>query len=166
MKDLIIIPAKSEKELEEIAVLAESIWHEHFTPIIGENQVNYMVEKFQSLPALKQQTREGYEYFQLRLDGVLAGYTGVHDENGRLFLSKLYLKKEYRGQHLATQAFEFLRNLCRKRGLSSIWLTCNRHNEHTLDVYHHLGLVTTRTEKTDIGNGFFMDDYILEYQIA
>lgn len=166
MKDLIILPAQDDNSLSEIASLASVIWEEHFTPIIGADQVAYMVEKFQSFPALKEQTQNGYEYFQIRLGDILAGYIGIHAEKDALFLSKLYLSKSFRGNHIATRAFEFLKELCRQRSLKKIWLTCNRNNSHTLDVYHHLGLVTTRTEKADIGNGFFMDDYILEYEIA
>ena len=55
MNTVNIIPAKSDSEIHEIANLAEEIWHQHFTPIIGEAQVNYMVEKFQSYPALREQ---------------------------------------------------------------------------------------------------------------
>ena len=39
------IPAACDEDLKRIAGLAEEIWHQHFTPIIGEDQVNYMVEK-------------------------------------------------------------------------------------------------------------------------
>lgn len=163
MNTLEIIPVTSDKMIHEVADLAEKIWHQHFTPIIGEDQVNYMVEKFQSYPAIKEQLTNGYEYFQIINDGVFCGYTGVHAENDSLFLSKLYLEKESRGQHLATKAFEFLKELCRERGLKKIWLTCNKYNANTLAVYEHLGLTITRSEVTDIGNGFVMDDYILEY---
>ena len=41
--------------LEQIAALAEIIWHEHYESILGVDQVNYMVEHFQSLPAMKAQ---------------------------------------------------------------------------------------------------------------
>lgn len=163
MNTLEIIPVTSDKMIHEVADLAEKIWHQHFTPIIGKDQVNYMVEKFQSYPAIKEQLTNGYEYFQIINDGVFCGYTGVHAENDSLFLSKLYLEKESRGQHLATRAFEFLKELCRERGLKKIWLTCNKYNANTLAVYDHLGLTITRSEVTDIGNGFVMDDYILEY---
>lgn len=166
MGDFKAVPAATDKAITEISELAEVIWHEHFTPIIGESQVNYMVDKFQSFPALKEQIADGYEYFQIYHDGVFSGYTGIHEENGELFLSKLYLSKESRGQGLATKAFEFLKNLCHERGLNKIWLTCNKYNTHTLDVYHHLGLTTTRSQIADIGGGYIMDDYILEYEVS
>ncbi|MFR5585739.1 MAG: hypothetical protein ACLTLQ_19640 [[Clostridium] scindens] len=60
-----IRPAKSDSEIQDIAILAEEIWHQHFTPIIGKEQVDYMVDKFQSYPAIKAQIEhDGYEYFR------------------------------------------------------------------------------------------------------
>lgn len=157
--------ATTEEDLHKIAELAEIIWHQHFTPIIGKEQVIYMVDKFQSFPALKEQLTSGYEYYRIFNQDDFCGYCGIHPENGKLFLSKLYLKKEARGRHLASQTFDFLKQLCRERGLSAIWLTCNKHNDNTLAVYRHLGFKTVDTQVTDIGNGFVMDDYIMEYTL-
>lgn len=113
-----ILPAESDAEIHEIADLAEEIWHQHFTPIIGEAQVNYMVEKFQSYPALKTQIeQDGYEYYQIFSAHTFAGYIGIHPQEDALFLSKLYIKKDCRGQHLATEALNFLIKLCKERGL-------------------------------------------------
>ena len=163
MNDFEMKLAESDSQIKEIADLAEIIWHEHFTPIIGEAQVDYMVEKFQSYPALKEQLKSGYEYYQVYNGGNFCGYCGIHPEDGRLFLSKLYLEKQARGKHLATKAFTFLKELCAKRGLSSIWLTCNKHNDGSLNVYRHLGFETVDTQEADIGSGYIMDDYIMEY---
>ncbi len=157
--------ATTEEDLHKIAELAEIIWHQHFTPIIGKEQVIYMVDKFQSFPALKEQLTSGYEYYRIFDQDDFCGYCGIHPENGKLFLSKLYLKKEARGRHLASQTFDFLKQLCRERGLSAIWLTCNKHNDNTLAVYRHLGFKTVDTQVADIGNGFVMDDYIMEVTI-
>lgn len=160
-----IIPAKTDNEIHEIADLASKIWHEHFIPIIGKEQVDYMVAKFQSYPAIKDQIAHGYEYFQIYSSHTLAGYTGVHEEDGALFLSKLYIQKDFRGQHLSTEAFNYLLNLCKERNISKIWLTCNKHNSNTLSIYDHLGFTITDEQVADIGNGFVMDDYILSYKV-
>ncbi|MFR9065367.1 MAG: GNAT family N-acetyltransferase, partial [[Clostridium] scindens] len=56
--------------------------------------------------------------------------------------------------------------LCRERGLSKIYLTCNKHNDNTLAIYDHLGFKITDEQVADIGNGFVMDDYILTYAIS
>ena len=166
MNTVNILPAKTDAEIHEIAALAAEIWHQHFTPIIGEAQVNYMVDKFQSYPALRSQIKQdGSEYYQIHISHTFAGYIGIHQEEDALFLSKLYIKKDCRGQHLATEALNFLIRLCEERGLKKIWLTCNKYNAHTLKVYDHLGFVITDEQVADIGNGFVMDDYILTYEI-
>ena len=167
MGQLEVRKAETDTQVREIADLAKVIWNEHFTPIIGKDQVDYMVEKFQSYPALKEQISEGYEYYQIFSSGEFCGYTGIHPgEDSRLFLSKLYLKKESRGHHLATGAFSFLKEICRERGYSAIWLTCNKHNDNSLGVYRHFGFEIIDTQEADIGGGFIMDDYIMEYKMS
>lgn len=166
MDNVMFQRAADDSDLVAIANLADEIWHQHFQAILSPEQIDYMVEKFQSYPALKSQVEEeGYEYYQTLVDGTLAGYIGIHPETDALFLSKLYLHKDYRGRHIATQAFHFLTDLCKKRGLKKIWLTCNKHNDSSLAVYHHLGFQVTDTQEADIGNGFIMDDYIMTYVI-
>lgn len=161
-----IVLAETDADIKEIAVLAEEIWNQHFVPIIGKAQVDYMVEKFQSYLALKRQIEtEGYEYYRLFCDNKPAGYMGIHVEEDAVFLSKLYIKEDCRGKHLATKAFRFLTELCQKRGLGKIWLTCNKYNKNTLAVYDHLGFQITDEQVADIGNGFVMDDYILTYSL-
>ena len=163
---LMIKKADTDEQIRQIADLARIIWNEHFTPIIGKDQVDYMVEKFQSYPALKKQLDDGYEYYQIFNSGEFCGYTGIHPgEDGRLFLSKLYIRKDHRGRHLATRVFDFLTDLCRERGYSAVWLTCNKHNNNSLGIYRHLGFQTIDTQEADIGGGFITDDYIMEYQI-
>lgn len=166
MNKIKILPTTTDTEIQAVATLANEIWHQHFIPIIGEAQVEYMVEKFQSYPAISRQIKEdGYEYFRIFINDTFAGYTGVHAEDDALFLSKLYIKKDCRGKHLATHALNYLINICKERGLKKIWLTCNKHNDDTLAVYDHLRFKVTDEQVADIGNGFVMDDYILTYII-
>jgi RimJ/RimL family protein N-acetyltransferase len=56
-------------------------------------------------------------------------------------------------------------NLCKEKGYHKIWLTVNRFNENTIKVYEKKGFIKTRTQVADIGNGFVMDDYIMEKTI-
>lgn len=166
MAQVEFIKATTDEDIQQIADTAEIIWNEHFVPIIGQEQVNYMVDKFQSFHALKDQIEnQGYEYYKDMLDGKIVGYIGIHDEGDRLFLSKLYLLKEARGKHIATQGIEFLKEICKERNLPAIYLTCNKYNSNTLAVYDHLGFKTIAEDETDIGSGFIMDDYIMQLDL-
>lgn len=165
MKNLRIITVTNIELVYSLSAMAEEIWHEHFDPIIGKAQVDYMLEKFLSPEALVEQINNGYEYFLISYDYTFAGFAGIHEKDDELFLSKLYIHKDFRGKKIASYMFQKFIEICKMRNLSKIWLTCNRHNANTLAIYEHLGFVKVREEVTDIGNGFVMDDYILEYDV-
>lgn len=154
------------EEIKATAELANEIWNDHFVDIIGQDQTDYMVEKFQSEKAMTEQISGGYEYYNFVIDGSAVGYFAICPEkNNTLFLSKLYIKKAYRGKGYARQAFEFIKEIAKLNGNTMVWLTVNKYNNNTIAVYKKLGMKTIRSQITDIGNGFVMDDYVFGYEI-
>ena len=88
-----MVPIKSQEQIKEFAEMAEIVWNEHFTSIIGKAQVDYMLEKFQSKDAVTDQIdNQGYEYYFIEIEGNKVGYSGIHKEEEKMFLSKLYIK--------------------------------------------------------------------------
>lgn len=151
-------------ELREIAALADIIWHECYGELLGQGQVDYMVEKFQSVDAMTEQIeKHGYTYFSVRENGELCGYIGTKPESDdRLFLSKLYLRNDKRGRGIASAMLNYVFEEARKIGKKRVYLTVNKHNSHAIDVYKKTGFVVADTAVTDIGSGYVMDDYIME----
>ncbi|MCI7351304.1 MAG: GNAT family N-acetyltransferase [Ruminococcus sp.] len=160
-----MIKADTDEQLLTVSRLADEIWHEYFPCILTAEQIDYMVEKFQSFPAMKSQVEKGYSYYIISRNGEYLGYTAVCPEEDGLFLSKLYLKKENRGKGYARQAFEFLKKLCAEKGYKFIRLTVNKYNADTIAVYEKLGFELLRSEVTDIGNGYVMDDFVYIYNM-
>ena len=153
----------TEAEIRLLAQTADEIWHEYFPCILSAEQIDYMVEKIQSPPALTQQLRqENYRYYLLRSGEEIAGYMGCKSEGNKMFLSKLYVKQKYRGKGLGGFMLRFLFALARKEGAGSVYLTVNRFNEHTIAVYKKTGFVIAKKQVSPIGNGYVMDDYIME----
>ncbi|MDD5455221.1 MAG: GNAT family N-acetyltransferase [Candidatus Ratteibacteria bacterium] len=149
--------------------LARSIWRQHYVPIIGKDQVEYMLEKFQSKEAiLNQIKKEGYHYYLLRdiSNDNWIGYVGIVHKQNELFLSKLYIAVEERSKGYGKRAVEFIETLARHKGLDKISLTVNKNNKDSIGVYKNLGFVITDSLVTDIGNGFVMDDYRMEKSIT
>lgn len=149
-----------QNEIKELASLASSIWHEYWTCILSPEQIDYMVENFQSEKAITNQIEnENYTYYFILHNGEYAGYFGVSDKKDYLFLSKLYIKKEFRHQGIGAKAFEKIKEIADGR---KIQLTVNKYNTNTIKAYQKWGFKTIDAVVTDIGNGFVMDDYILE----
>lgn len=149
----------------KVAALAKIIWNEYFTPIIGKPQVDYMLEKFQSEQAMTQQLKDGMKYIAAYLDGELVGYSCYKLEQDALFLSKLYIRRDIRGQGVGKAMFMYELDIAKKEDKEKIYLTVNKHNTDTIALYNHLGFSNAESIVTDIGGGFVMDDYVMEYYI-
>lgn len=149
--------------IDTLAKTAREIWYEYFPGIISVEQVDYMVEKFQSPLAIRTQIFEnGYRYFLVLDDETIIGYFGIKAESDRLFLSKLYLKKDHRGKGHFSGMLTFIETMARDNGLTGMYLTVNKHNENSIAVYRKKGFTVQKEQTADIGNGFVMDDLVME----
>lgn len=83
--------AKNNSDYTIISDLGTKIWEEHYTLIIGSNQVAYMLGKFQSVAAIETQIKENYHYFILVFDKTPVGYLSIVIRENSLFLSKIYV---------------------------------------------------------------------------
>lgn len=167
MSGVKLIRVETDEQIAAAAAIADEIWHEWFPGILTAGQIDYMVDKFQSVHAMTDQIRNnGYKYFFIHHGGKHIGYTAIHHEaDGRLFLSKIYIKKEYRGKGYASDTFRLLKEYCRENGLHAIWLTVNKHNDSSIAVYKKTGFKLIGEDVTDIGNGYVMDDYLLQLDL-
>ncbi len=165
--DVEMLPVTKEEELQEVAVLAKAIWHEHYDSIIGSKQVDYMVEKFQSPQAMRDQIKQdGYRYYKLVNQGGRAGYFAYCSGLDGLFLSKIYVAAKFRGRGYSHRVIDFLEQSGREEKLDRIWLTVNRNNTSSIAAYERLGFHKVKTQIADIGSGYVMDDYIMEKSIS
>lgn len=154
------------RQIEIVEGLADEIWHEYFTVIIGKAQVDYMLEEFQSRAAISKQIKNGFLYYLIKHDDGYAGYLAVQPQGPLLFLSKLYILPTERGKGLGRKAMLFVERLAAEKCASKISLTVNRYNSATIAVYKRLGFEVTEEVVQDIGGGFVMDDYRMEKEVG
>ena len=202
----------TQQDQETLAQLAHDIWNEYWPPLIGQDQVDYMVDQFQSLETIKRDmAQNGYEYWFItttdpdddinesediaEFDGLLGfgllsdetplgeqdvplgfdgsepriiGYTGGHPEpeTNRYFISKIYLLADERGHGVAKRVLTFYENHARELGLGATYLTVNKHNDMAVRSYEKNGFKTIESVETDIGEGYIMDDFIMERPVS
>ena len=154
-----------EADIRRMTEVADVVWREANVSFCTPEQVEYMIEMFQSYEAVSGQLMHGYRYFLLEEKGEILAYFGVQPQGERLFLSKFYILKEHRGKGIFSLGLDFMCGLCREQQLDTIYLTVNRNNTHACEVYLHKGFKIAEKAVTDIGCGFVMDDYIMEYDI-
>ena len=154
-------------DIKELAKLAESIWLEHWLPKLPKGQTEYMIEKFQSEKAIIEQiANDNYVYFYLKEGETILGYTGLSLRPDQLFLSKLYVKAEFRNQGFGRKAFEEIKKFARENGKDRVVLTVKKTNAPTIAAYKNWGFSIIDSIVTDIGSGYVMDDYVMEYRLV
>ncbi len=158
-------PAVSDWDLSIVEDIAREVWTEAYEGVVPRAQTDYMVEKFQTVPALREQISRGYTYLLVTVDGTPAGYCGYVPDDRGLFLSKIYIRKEFRGTGLSSRLFDILRVTARTMGKDRVHLTVNRDNARAIAVYEHEGFSVSGTADTDIGEGFVMNDYLMEMRV-
>lgn len=157
-----IVSVKTKNKCETTAQLARQIWTQHYIPIIGEAQVEYMLDKYQSKEAIQNQIDTGSRYYLINHDEQNAGYFSFTEHDDHLFLSKLYVLDSYRGIGLGKKSMEFIENEAYKSSCGKIRLTVNKYNHNSIKAYKKMGFENIDSVVQDIGNGFVMDDYVLE----
>lgn len=162
------IEAVSTPEQIDLTVrLAKDIWQQHYLSMIEQAQIDYMLDKFQSPSAIQQQINSGYLYFLANYDLRLSGYLALvpDTQQSRLMISKIYVDTNARGAGIGKDMFEYTKDKAQELGLKTIWLTVNVNNCDSIKWYIRQGFQKVDEVKADIGNGYFMDDYILEYKL-
>ena len=157
-----IIEAKSELQYALIATLADTIWTEHYIPIIGKDQVDYMLAKYQSETAIANQIKEGFQYYLITYENVPVGYLSFIKESESLFLSKIYVLSDYRGKKIGKSALSFVDKKALESNCKSVTLTVNKNNANSIRAYEKIGFINRGPIVKDIGNGFIMDDFKME----
>lgn len=161
-----IKPVTEEPDISIIANLAKIIWNDHYVSIIGQDQVNYMLAKYQTCKAIKAQiSQEGNEYFLLRDDGKPIGYIGIIHRHSELFLSKFYILGEERGKGIGHIGLDFLVAKCKAYGSDFITLTVNKNNLDSINAYEKMGFEKYGEVVSDIGGGYVMDDYLMRLRM-
>lgn len=158
-------------DIELIRQLADVAFRDTYKDILSADQMEYMMEWMYSSESMERQMDEGHVYFivsdgnrnvgylSLELQGSTEGVNVYH-------LQKLYLLPEEQGKGYGRRMFQFAVDYVRGQGNlpSRIELNVNRNNT-ALTFYEHLGMRRLCQGDFPIGNGYFMNDYIMGYDV-
>ncbi len=167
-RGIVIRPVLTAREIRTVADLAGTIWRQHYPPLIGVAQTEYMVALFQSPAAIRRQIAEGAAYYLAAEDGRPVGYMALVSSPSRrdALLSKLYVRREARRRGIGRALVDFAAARCREQGLRRLRLTVNRGNKGSIAFYRRVGFEMDGTVVQDIGGGFVMDDYRMTRSLA
>lgn len=151
-------------DVVELEQLARVIWNVHYPPIIGQEQVDYMLNLMYSAPALIKQMEEGQHFFFITEDQQHIGYVSLTNKgNGDYFLHKFYVLPDQQGKGIGKRVHDAILNYF--ADLKTITLTVNRKNYKSINFYFRIGYDIKEVKDFDIGNGYCMEDFIMKWLI-
>lgn len=154
-----LIKAK-EKDLTLIADLAKIIWNEHYVAIIGQQQVDYMLDKIYNLESLKDQVHvKKHQFYLIESNQNNIGFVSISSENNQdFFIHKFYVLTQQSNRGIGSRVLDLIVAMFSPKSLS---LTVNRQNYKSINFYFKNGFKIERVADFDIGNGFVMNDFVM-----
>lgn len=163
---MITLRKSKEEDIEVIRDIAAATWPSTYMDIIGQAQIDYMLEKMYSKGELLKQLMEGH-IFLIAEEGEnqfgFAGYSIIGHEERVYKLHKLYVLPSAHGKGVGKILINEVFNQVKNAGGSALQLNVNKHNK-AKDFYLKGGFTIKESVKLDIGEGYFMDDYVMEYK--
>ncbi|WP_443945046.1 N-acetyltransferase family protein [Pedobacter sp. AW1-32] len=163
---MMTIRKAKEEDLELIRLIAAETWPATYLDLIGQEQITYMLDKMYNKGELLKQLMDGH-IFLIAEEGEkefgFAGYS-VSDHEKRIFkLHKLYVLPAAHGKGAGKFLINEVFNQVKLAGASALELNVNKNNK-AKDFYLKAGFIVKEAVKIDIGGGYFMDDYVMEYR--
>lgn len=149
-----------------IRQVARQVWGPTYEGILSQEQLDYMFEWMYSVESLENQLKNGHAFFLLYEEEIPVGYFSVNKEHGtRYHLQKIYLNPAKQGlglgKILLERAEDFVREIKSQNTSVDFILNVNRRNK-ALQFYKKQGFEIESQGDFDIGNGYFMNDYIMK----
>jgi diamine N-acetyltransferase len=155
----------SVNEIPVIRQLAEAVWPQTYASILTPAQIGYMMQLIYSEASLQQQMASGHQFILLYEDEVPAGFASFSAyEPGIYKLQKIYVVQRLQGKGAGKFLIDHIITAILRKNARVLRLNVNRFN-NAKTFYEKRGFSVIGEEDIAIGNGYYMNDYVMEKQL-
>jgi diamine N-acetyltransferase len=151
-------------EIGIVQTLAREIWPLVYSDMISSTQISYMLNWMYSHEKLRQDMESGVQFMLTSFNNRPIGFVAFEMKQQETFLHKLYLHPKFHGNGHGKELLKRVESQCRDNNSKTIRLTVNRSNK-AIEFYIAQGFVIEKEKDFDIGNGFWMNDYIMKKEL-
>lgn len=165
---MILLRRAKTEDMSIVADLAERIWPHTYAEYISEEQIKYMLNLMYNQGELLSQLEKGYVFLVASdedKDVGFACYSVIDTEKDIYKLHKIYVLPEMHGKGVGKILMNEVINLAKRKGGKTLQLNVNKNNK-AADFYVKNGFTIKESMVLDIGNGFVMDDYVMELKLS
>ncbi|AWA31446.1 GNAT family N-acetyltransferase [Flavobacterium magnum] len=155
-------------EFNLIQYIVDKTWPVAYGKILSKAQLDYMIALFYSLETLNRNLESGHRFYFAKEGGTVLGFLGIEHRykgNPVTRIHKIYMLPEAQGKGVGKQFIGFAEDLASKSGSEKLSLNVNRYNP-AIGFYERLGFENVGSEDVEIGNGYLMEDYIMEKSLS
>jgi diamine N-acetyltransferase len=152
----------SDRDIPLIRDLTFRIWPQTYSSILSQQQIDYMLEMMYSESSLQKQMTEGCQFIIVYDNETPVGFASVQEIKPAIFkLHKIYILPSQQGKGTGRFVIDYILKDLKQKGASALQLQVNRFNK-AKDFYDKLGFTVIDEKDFDIGDGYFMNDYVMQ----
>lgn len=152
-------------DIPVIRELTYKVWPQTYAAIISKEQIDFMLEMMYSEASLQQQMNEGCRFIIVKEEDEPVGFAAYQETAPSIFkLHKIYVLSSQQGKGTGGFVINYIFDTIKQQGAKALQLQVNRNNK-AKGFYEKLGFTIIQEADFDIGNGFFMNDYVMEKKL-
>lgn len=164
--DEMTVRKADKKDIVSIQQIAEIAWRPTYLAIIGEEQCKFMLEWMYNTKTLEDQMDHGIHFFIAENDLQeaigFAAFEQIDQYKGKLH--KLYTHLEKKEKGIGSLLLDTVKTAAKDLGIQLIELNVNRKNS-AFAFYTKKEFKVVEEVDVSIGNGYFMNDYVMQLSL-
>ena len=154
------------EDIAPVSVLARRVWQSTYSALISQAQIDAMLSGRYSTAHIRSQLDEpDHGWWVAYQDLMLVGFSHAMMDPTDCKLDKLYVHPDTQRQGVGQTLLHAIQQWARQQHAGRLWLQVNRGNAQAIAAYLKYGYRIVESRVFDIGNGFVMDDYLMEQRL-
>jgi diamine N-acetyltransferase len=149
-----------------IRELTYQVWPQTYASILSQDQIDYMLEMMYSPSSLTKQINEGAQFIIVYEEKSPVGFASYQLIEPSIYkLHKIYVLPSQQGKGTGRFIIDYIIEEIKMKNAVAMQLQVNKQNK-AKEFYEKLGFTVIKEFAFDIGNGYVMDDYIMEKKLG
>jgi ribosomal protein S18 acetylase RimI-like enzyme len=164
---MIDIIAATPHDLPLIRKLAEQIFHITYLPLQPKDKVDYLFDLMYSPTSLAKQMSEGQKFIIAKEETEHLGFASYEincKKPSVTKIHKLYVLANAQGKGVGKKLVDAIAGIATQSNNQVLSLNVYRQNP-VIDFYEKLGFKKVNDVDIDVGNGFTMNDFVMEKRL-
>lgn len=151
------------RDVDTVSALARVVWQATYPALISQRQIDTMLDdRYAAAPIRAQLDDPAHGWWVAQQQQSLVGFAHAAMDRRDCKLDKLYVRPDMQHRRVGRALLHAIQPWARQLQAGRLWLQVNRGNTQAIAAYQKYGFRIVESRVFDIGNGFVMDDHVME----